>query len=94
MGRKNYSAYSDDDWRLASSSLRQILTNGWPVYADCDLCEVRLKVDVERLAQIAGPKASLWGSKPHCRCVGCPGRVTFYLDPPGAITTIAMTAKR
>lgn len=94
MGRRNYSAYTDDDWRSASGSLRQILTNGWPVYADCDLCDVRLKVDVERIAQIAGGQASLWGSKPHCRCVGCPGRVTFYLDPPAANAAIAMTAKR
>lgn len=38
---KDFSAYSDDDWRSASASLRQILTNGWPVYADCDLCDLR-----------------------------------------------------
>lgn len=94
MGRKNYSAYSDDDWRSASASLRQILANGWPVFADCDLCQVRLKVDLERIAQIAGGRASLWGAKPCCRCVGCPGRVTFYLSPPGSIIPIAMTAKQ
>lgn len=94
MGRRNYSAYTDDDWRTASSSLRQVLSNGWPVYADCDLCNVRLKVDLERVAQLVGPGRSLWGAKPQCRCVGCPGRVTFYLDPPGANSAIAMTAKR
>tara|TARA_R110002167_G_scaffold12963_6_gene54886 strand:+ start:1461 stop:1847 length:387 start_codon:yes stop_codon:yes gene_type:complete len=94
MGRKNFSAYGDDDWRAASSSLRQILMNGWPVYADCDLCDLRLKADLERIAQLAGENASLWGAKPRCRRVGCPGRVTFYLDTPGPNRLVAMTTKR
>ncbi len=94
MGRKNYHAFSDDDWRSSSSSLRQILTNGWPVYADCDVCDLRLKADLARMAQLVGPSSNLWGAKPRCRRVGCPGRVTFYLDPPGAPMVIAMTAKR
>lgn len=94
MGRKNYSAYSDADWRAASASVRQILSNGWPVYADCDLCDLRIRADLESIARRAGPSANLWGSKPRCRRVGCPGRVTFYLDPPGAHMAIAMTARR
>lgn len=94
VGRKNFSAYTDADWRAASRSVRQILSNGWPVYADCDLCDLRLKADVERMAQVAGPAFSLWGAKPRCRRVGCPGRVTFYLDPPGACMAIAMTVRR
>lgn len=94
MGRKNHSAYTDADWRAASESLRQILSNGWPVYADCDLCDLRLKADLESMARRVDPHLSLWGAKPRCRRVGCPGRVTFYLDPPGATAAIAMTAKR
>lgn len=94
MGRKNLHAYTDADWRGASGSLRQILLNGWPVYADCDLCGLRLKADLVRMAQLAGDRASLWGAKPHCRRVGCPGRVTFYLAPPDGPTLIAMTARR
>lgn len=94
VGRKNFSAYTDADWRAASRNVRQILSNGWPVYADCDLCDLRLKADVERIAQVAGPAFSLWGAKPRCRRVGCPGLVTFYLDPPGAYMAIAMTATR
>jgi len=93
MGRKNYSAYTDDDWRSASSSVRQILSNGWPVYADCDLCDLRIRADLESLARRTGPQASLRGAKPRCWRVDCPGRVTFYLDPPGATTAMAMTAK-
>ncbi|GAA0640975.1 hypothetical protein GCM10009101_11280 [Brevundimonas lenta] len=92
MGRKNYDAYTDADWRQAASSLRAILANGWPVYAECDRCGVRIRADLERIAQIAGPSRSLWGAKPRCRCVGCPGRVTFYLHPPRAVLPIAMTA--
>ena len=91
VGRKNYSAYTQDDWMLAASSVRQIRTNGWPVYADCDLCDLRIRADLERIEQLAGAGANLWGAKPKCRRVGCPGRVTFYLDSPGPL--IAMTAK-
>jgi hypothetical protein len=93
VGRKNYSAYGSEDWRTASASLGQIITNGWRVYADCDSCELRLQVDVVRVAQIAGERANLWGAKPRCRRVGCPGRVTFYLATPGPIGLVAMTAK-
>jgi hypothetical protein len=94
MGRKNYSAYSEDDWRTASSSIGQIVTNGWRVYADCDLCELRLQADLVRVAQVVGARANLWGAKPACRRVGCPGRVTFYLATPGPHGLVAMTAKR
>lgn len=94
MGRRNLDRYTDDDWREAGKTLRQILSNGWPVFAECDLCSLRIKADVESLARRLGGGHSLWGSKFRCRRVGCPGHVTFYLDPPGAIAAIAMTAKR
>lgn len=73
--------------------MQQILLNGWPVFAECDKCSVRIKADVESIARRLGGSYSLWGSKFRCRCVGCPGRVTFYLHPPGAIMAVAMTAK-
>jgi len=92
MGRRNLDRYTDDDWRAASRTLEQILANGWPVIAECDLCGVRLRADVEAIAWRAGMKASLWGAKPRCRAVGCPGRVTFWIRPRGAIMAIAMTA--
>lgn len=92
MARKNYSAYRQRDWLEASGTLRQILSNGWPVYADCDLCGLRLKADLDAMSRRIGGQRSLWGFKPNCRRVGCVGRVTFYLDPPGATIPIAMTA--
>lgn len=94
MGARNRDRFTDDDWREGSRTVRQIISNGWRIYADCDCCKLRLKADVERIAQVAGSSYSLWGAKPRCRRVGCPGQVTFYLDPPGAQTVIAMTAKR
>lgn len=94
MGRRNFDAYTDDDWRGATKDLRMILRNRWPVYADCDACGLRLKADVERIAQIVGAERSLWGAKPRCRRVGCIGRVTFYVEVPGRAAAIAMTAKR
>lgn len=92
MAARSRDRFTEADWRAASRSLRQILSNGWTVYADCDVCDLRLKADLESLARRVGGQKSLWGFKPHCRRVGCIGRVTFYLDPPGAVMPIAMTA--
>ncbi len=94
MGTRSRHAFTDADWRSASLTVRQIMSNGWRVYADCDVCNLRLLADLETIARRAGPKACLWGAKPRCRRVGCPGRVTFYLDPPDVPMVIAMTAKR
>lgn len=94
MGRRNPDRYTDDDWREASQTVKQILANRWTVYAECDLCDLRIKADVESIARRLGGGFSLWGAKFRCRRVGCPGHVTFYLDPPGAIMAVAMTAKR
>jgi hypothetical protein len=72
VGRRNYSAYTDDDWRLASASSRQILSSGWPVYADCDLCDVWLKVDIERVAQITGASSQPVGGETALPLGGMP----------------------
>lgn len=94
MGRRAFHRYTDDDWRSAAGSVEQLLLNRWPVIAECQKCEVRVWANVEFIAWKVGPKTSLWGRTGHCRVVGCPGRVTFYLKPPEAQMAIAMTAKR
>lgn len=93
MGRRNLDRYTTADWREHSQTARQILLNGWPVISECDLCGVRLKVDVRVIVWARGPAFSLWGAKAACKRVGCPGRVTFYLTPHGAAAAIAMTAR-
>ena len=47
MGRKNLDRYTEDDWRSASRSVEQILVNGWPVYADCPVCDLRIQADLK-----------------------------------------------
>lgn len=94
MGRKNYHAYTDEDWRKASLSVRAILENRWPVHSACDFCDLVMDTDLRRILQERGPHFSLWGVTPRCRRRGCPGHATFYVSPPGAMTAIAMTAKR
>lgn len=94
MGRKNWDRYSDEDWRRAGSTVRAIIANGWPVDSVCEVCDLRIEADVKRIAREVGPDFSLWGASPRCRRKGCPGRVTFYVSPPGAIAAIAVTAKR
>jgi hypothetical protein len=52
-----------------------------------------MDTDLAPILARQGPNFSLWGANPRCRRRGCPGRVTFYLSPPGAMSAIAMTAK-
>ena len=94
MGRKNFDRYSEDDWRAASRSVDQILVNGWPVYADCPVCDLRIKADLKRIAQVKGYEYNLWGADAACRRVGCVGRVQFVIRPRGALGEFVMTARR
>ena len=93
MGRKNLDRYTEGDWRAASGSVEQILVNGWPVYADCPVCELRIQADLKRIAQVRGPHYSLWGADAACRRVGCIGRIQFVIRPRGALGEFVMTAK-
>jgi hypothetical protein len=86
-------AYTRDDWRRASSSVEMIMENRWTVFADCPACDLRLRADLRRLAEIKGRHYSLWGADAPCRRVGCIGRVQFVLRPPGSHMDIVMTAK-
>lgn len=92
MGRKNYDAYSAQDWRDASPTVRAILANRWTVFADCPICDLRIRADVRRIADVMGPTYSLWGADAPCRRVGCIGRVQFVLRPIGAHMDYVMTA--
>ncbi|HWW10967.1 MAG TPA: hypothetical protein VN018_00520 [Brevundimonas sp.] len=94
MGRRSFERYTDADWRSAGATVQQLLLNGWPVYGECEKCNVRVWANLDYIAIKAGPRASLWGWTPPCRVVGCPGRYTLFLRPPEATMAIAMTAKR
>jgi len=94
MGRRNLDRYSTDDWRAASRTVKNILINGWPVYADCPVCDLRIRADLKRVCEVMGPEYNLWGAEAPCRRVGCVGRVVFVLRPAGAIGEMVMTAKR
>ena len=93
MGRRNLDRYTEDDWREASRTVEQILVNRWRVYADCIVCDLRIEADVRRIAEVKGPRYSLWGADAACRRVGCIGRVHFVIRPRGAIGEYVMTAK-
>ena len=92
MGARNRDRFTETDWRAASSTVAQIIRNGWPVYAECQACGVRLWVDLETIAARRGPRTDLWGRTGKCKRVGCVGRTVFFLQPHGAIRTYAMTA--
>ena len=93
MGRKNLDRYTAEDWRLAGGTVGAIIANRWLVFTECDVCDLRIKADLKRIAQEKGPRFDLWGRTAACRRMGCPGRVTFWCQPHD-VTPFAMTAPR
>lgn len=92
MGRKNADRYTDAEWRQAGFTVQAIIANGWPVFTQCQVCDLRVEADLRRIAQAKGSKFSLWGSTARCRRMGCPGQVLFYTVPHGALGPVCMTA--
>ena len=76
---------------IARLSPGVIPANRWLVYTECDLCELRIRADLKRIARERGPGFVLWGRATTCRRMGCPGRVTFWVRPHGASGDVAMT---
>lgn len=91
-GRLNRDRYGAADWRAKGETVGRIISNGWLVYTECEVCQLRIEADLRRIARERGPKYSLWGRWSQCRRMGCPGRVTFWCRPPGGFGDIAMTA--
>jgi len=44
--------------------------NRWLVCAECELCELRIRADLKRIAGERGPGFVLWGRSTTCRCMG------------------------
>ncbi len=91
MTRRNPDRYTADDWKQAGPTVGALIANRWLVYTECDLCELRIRADLKRIARERGPRFVLWGRATTCRRMGCPGRVTFWVRPHGASGDVAMT---
>ena len=91
MTRRNVDRYTADDGRQAGPTVGAILANRWLVYTECELCELRFRADLKRIARERGPGFVLWERSTTCRRMGCPGRVTFWVRPHGASRDVAMT---
>lgn len=67
MGRRNHDRYTAADWKFAGSTVGAILANRWLVYTECDLCELRIRADLKRIARERGANFVLWGRATTCR---------------------------
>lgn len=74
-------------WRIGGGAW---VGRAW-VCTECELCELRIRADLKRIARERGPSFVLWGRAMTCRRMGCPGRVTFWVRPHGASGDVAMT---
>lgn len=51
MSRRNHDRYTAADWKEAGPTVGAILANRWLVYTECDLCELRIRADLKRIAR-------------------------------------------
>lgn len=91
MTRRSPDRYTVQDWKFAGPTVGAIIANRWLVYTECELCELRIRADLKRIARERGANYVLWGRAATCRRMGCPGRVTFWVRPHGASADVAMT---
>ncbi len=91
MGRKNLDRYTAEEWRRVGPTVQAAIDNRWRVFTECEVCELRIVADLKRIAQVKGPNYRLWGQTARCRRMGCPGKVVFHAQPPGAGVTVVMT---
>lgn len=91
MTRRNLDRYTAADWKRAGRTVGALIDNRWLVFTECDLCGLRIRADLRRIARERGPRFDLWGRSTTCRRMGCPGRVTFWVRPHGASGDVAMT---
>ena len=67
MTRRNPDRYTAADWQEAGRTVGAILANRWLVYTECDLCELRIRADLNRIARERGANFVLWGRATTCR---------------------------
>lgn len=60
-----------------------MLVQGWDVITKCPACGLIMQADLAMIARINGPATSLWNRRPHCRRMGCTGRLEFLAKAPG-----------
>ena len=67
MGRRNPDRYTVADWRLAGGTVEAIMLNRWLVFTECEVCGLRIRADLKRIARERGANYVLWGRTASCR---------------------------
>ncbi|MBU1384777.1 hypothetical protein [Brevundimonas sp. SPF441] len=93
MGRKNPDRYTREDWRAVCGTVDSMRTKRWRVTVVCNRCHLNMGVDLRVMAFLLGGEGVLWNRHPHCRRVGCEGRVTFWAQPPEVYTAFPLRAE-
>lgn len=79
---KKVEHYSYDDWRSVAPTVRRMIGLRWIVEAECEFCDLRMKVSLPLMARVKGPDYVLWGATGACKRAGCPGKARFFALPP------------
>ena len=61
MGRRNPDRYTAQDWQEAGRTVGAMIDNRWLVFTECDLCALRIRADLKRIARARGANFVLWG---------------------------------
>ena len=63
-----------------------MLRDRWDVISVCAACGLTMRVDLELIVKVSGPRVSLWNRRARCRRLGCKGWVEFRARAPGMYT--------
>ena len=69
-------------WRSVCETVLQMKEAKWDVTAECPVCGLRMRVNLDVVITVAGPHASLWNRRQACRRLDCAGRIAFHGRPP------------
>jgi hypothetical protein len=94
MGQWNAERWAPEAWRAGTETVGQMQANRWEVTSRCEVCGLAMRVDLNVIVQVKGPRVSLWNRRAPCRRIGCEGKVRFWGRPPIVPHPFALEAER
>jgi len=91
MSHRNADRVSISERRGRCETVGQMIAQSWDVITKCPACGLVIQADLVMIARHAGATTSLWNRRPHCRRLGCTGRVEFLAKAPGMAWHEALT---
>jgi len=83
MGSRNPDRVPLSMRRARCETVADMRAERWDVLSKCRDCGLLMRVDLDLIIKVSGPRVSLWNRKARCRRIGCCGWVDFQARAPG-----------